>query len=191
MQLPLQVVFRNMGHSPSIEEIIRKKVEKLEQIASNITSCRVVVEMPHHNHRKGNSYVVRIDITVPQKEIIASTESSLDPANKDFYAVLKQAFNAAARQLEDYTRERRRNVKTHEEQPHATVSKLFADDEFGFLATADGREIYFHANSVLDGKFAQLEIGSVVAFAEEMGEKGPQASTVRLTRASSSDNVAA
>lgn len=190
MQLPLQVVFRNMRHSPAIEEVVRKRVEKLEHIADNITSCRVVIDMPHHNHRKGNSYVVRIDMTVPQKEIIASTESSLDPANKDFYAVLKQAFNAAARQLEDYTRERRRNVKTHEEQPHAKVSKLFENEDYGFLSTADGREVYFHANSVLDGKFAQLEIGSAVAFAEEMGEKGPQASTVRVTKSSIGESAA-
>ena len=38
----------------------------------------------------------------------------------------------------------------------------------------------FTANSVLDGAFSRLAVGTHVTFAEEMGEKGPQASTVRL-----------
>jgi cold shock CspA family protein len=52
--------------------------------------------------------------------------------------------------------------------------------EFGFIETDDGREIYFHRNSVLGGEFPQLAVSSRVTYAEEMGEKGPQASTVKL-----------
>jgi cold shock CspA family protein len=70
-------------------------------------------------------------------------------------------------------------VKAHEGQPTGTVVRLDELGEFGFLETSDGREIYFHRNSVLDG-FEHLSVGSRVSFAEEMGEKGPQASTVRL-----------
>ena len=51
--------------------------------------------------------------------------------------------------------------------------------DFGFLQSADGREIYFHKNSVLDG-LSRLKVGTRVAFAEEADEKGPQASTVKL-----------
>jgi cold shock CspA family protein len=43
-----------------------------------------------------------------------------------------------------------------------------------------GGEIYFHRNSVLNGGFSHLAVGSRVIFAEEMGEKGPQASTIKL-----------
>jgi cold shock CspA family protein len=71
-------------------------------------------------------------------------------------------------------------VKLHEGSPHGRVTKLFPDEGFGFLKTPDGREIYFHENSVLDSGFGGLEIGTEVHFAEELGEKGPQASTVRL-----------
>jgi cold shock CspA family protein len=60
------------------------------------------------------------------------------------------------------------------------VARIDVAGEFGFIATADGREIYFHKNSVLNGGFARLKPGTAVAFAEEDGEKGPQASTVRL-----------
>jgi cold shock CspA family protein len=56
---------------------------------------------------------------------------------------------------------------------------LDAAGEFGFLEAADGHEVYFHKNSVLDG-YDKLAIGTRVVFAEEQGEKGPQASTVKL-----------
>jgi cold shock CspA family protein len=47
------------------------------------------------------------------------------------------------------------------------------------LTTSDGREIYFHSKAVIDGRFDGLRVGTEVTFAEEAGEKGPQASTVK------------
>ena len=69
-------------------------------------------------------------------------------------------------------------MKTHEPAPSGTVSRIDAAGGFGFLSTADGREVYFHRNSVLNDAFARLKVGARVTFAEEMGENGPQASTV-------------
>jgi cold shock CspA family protein len=71
-------------------------------------------------------------------------------------------------------------VKHHEGQPIGTVRNLDASGKFGFLEAADGHEVYFHRNSVLDGAFSRLAVGTRVAFVEEMGERGPQASTVKL-----------
>ncbi|MCK4467404.1 MAG: cold shock domain-containing protein, partial [Desulfobacterales bacterium] len=51
---------------------------------------------------------------------------------------------------------------------------------YGFLTTPDGREFYFHKNSVLDDKFKVLKVGMKVRFVEELGEKGAQASTVKV-----------
>jgi cold shock CspA family protein len=70
-------------------------------------------------------------------------------------------------------------VKAHELTPHARVTKLFPEENYGFLETPDGIEVYFHRNSVLGGGFDRLQIGMEVSFVEEEGEKGPQASTVR------------
>ena len=47
-------------------------------------------------------------------------------------------------------------------------------------AAPDGREIYFHRNSVLDAGFDRVSVGAEVRFVEEEGVRGPQASTVRL-----------
>ena len=60
------------------------------------------------------------------------------------------------------------------------MKNLDASGEFGFLEAADGHEVYFHRNSVLDGLFSRLAVGTRVTFVEEIGEKGPQASTVKL-----------
>jgi len=59
------------------------------------------------------------------------------------------------------------------------VLRLDSTGEFGFLQSSDGREIYFHRNSVLNIGFDRLTVGTQVGFTEEMGEKGPQASTVK------------
>jgi cold shock CspA family protein len=71
-------------------------------------------------------------------------------------------------------------VKTHEGSPQARVTKLFPVDGYGFIETPDGREIYFHSNSVINNRFKSLRLGSKVSFTEEAGDKGPQASSVRI-----------
>ena len=64
--------------------------------------------------------------------------------------------------------------------PIGTVKRFDDVSGFGFLETEDGREIYFHKNSLLDGGSRQVAPGTRVTFFEEMGDKGPQASTVKL-----------
>ncbi len=48
------------------------------------------------------------------------------------------------------------------------------------IETSDGREIYFHRISVVDNNFDNLAEGDSVHFSEEMGDEGPQASTVHI-----------
>ncbi len=93
---------------------------------------------------------------------------------------IREAFDAAVRQIEDVTREARGQVKEHVAKGHGRVTKFLAGEDCGFIETPDGREIYFHRNAVLDGAFDRLVVGSEVVFVEEEGDKGAQASTVRL-----------
>lgn len=169
-----------MPPSEALENHIREKAEKLDLFHDNLTSCRVIVEAPHRHHRKGKLYHVRIDITVPGGELVINREPSKRAAHKDVYVAIRDAFGAARRKLQDYRRRQRRDVKAHDPQPHACVTKLFPDENYGFLETFDGREIYFHRNSVLEPGFDRLQEGMTVYYAEEQGEKGPQASTVKF-----------
>lgn len=180
MQLPLQVSFRHMEPSAALEELVRAKASRLDTYADQIMSCRVMIEPAGRHHRHGNQYSVRLDITVPGGEIAVTRGPGEHSEYRSIIVALRDAFDAARRQLEDHVRHRRGFVKAHETAPHGHVSQLFPEKGYGFLTTPEGREIYFHRNSVLDNKFDDLEIGTLVAFVEVEGQKGPQASTVRL-----------
>jgi len=179
MQIPLDVTFRHMEPSAALDAAIREHVQKLEKICGDIIGCHVVVEAPHKHHRKGNLFHFRIDVTVPGKEIVVKRSPDGRHAHEDAYVALRDAFNSMRRQLEDYVRLRRGDVKFHEAAPHGRVSQLYPERDYGVIETPDGREVYFHRNSVLDNAFDKLKIGSALRFAEEAGEKGPQASSVR------------
>lgn len=173
MILPLQITSRNLDLTDAIKANIQEKVDKLDQYCSTITSCRIVVEaIP-----KRSLYNVNVDIKVPGNELVVKREP-----NTDLYLAIRDSFDAAYRQLENYTQKHRKDVKHHEEAPHAQISTLFPDMGYGFLTTFDGREVYFHENSVLNHGFKQLNKGMEVRFVEEMGEKGPQASSVTVIR---------
>jgi len=180
MQVPLRVSFRNMPPSPAVEADIHEKAAKLEEFCDRITSVRVVVETPHRQHRQGKLFHVRIDVRVPGRELVVRREPAEHHAHEDIQVAVRDAFDAAKRQLEDYVREMRGSVKIHETPPRGRVVRLDPERGHGFIATAAAREIYFHRNSVVGTEFDQLRIGDEVRFAEEVGEKGPQASTVHL-----------
>jgi cold shock CspA family protein len=173
MQQPLQITARDISLSEVAEADIRAKAGDLDTYYENIISCRVVVEGPGRHHRKG-PYTVRIDLTVPGAELVVDRQT-----DEDLYVAMRDAFDAARRRLEDHARRQRGDVKVHE-TPHGRVSRLFPERDYGFLETPDGREIYFHRNSVLHPGFERLEIGTAVRFTEEAGEQGPQASTVAI-----------
>ena len=94
--------------------------------------------------------------------------------------MIRDAFDAVRRQLEDYTRRRRQDVKSHPVARTARVSKLFPAQDYGFLETPDRRQVYFHRNSLIDVDFAHLDIGTEVAYVEEQGEQVPQAARVTV-----------
>lgn len=181
MKLPLQISFHNLDRSETVENRIWAEATQLDEFCDRIMSCRVVVDVPHRHHLTGNVYQVRIDIKVPGEEIAVTHEpAEHDPYYENVDVAIRDAFNSAARRLEDYVRRQRKDIKHHEASVHGRVVRLFSEPGYGFIETPEGREIYFHANSVLDGKFDALSVDTEVAFAEELGDKGPQASTVRI-----------
>jgi cold shock CspA family protein len=180
MQVPLQIVFEHIGHSDALEAAVRKEAQRLERFYDRITSARVVIARPQHRHHKGDTYCVRIHLAVPGgKHIDVTREPAATGRHEDAHVTIRDAFDAAGRQLQDQTRKLEGEVKAHEAQPHGTIASLVPEHDHGFIAASDGREIYFHRNSVADGKFGDLEVGQEVRFSESAGDKGPQATFVR------------
>lgn len=196
--IPVQVTFRNLAHDAVLEQEVHDRVSWLEQFYAGIVRCHVLLEVPHRHRRDGRHFHIRIDLTVPGGPPIAvSHEPSLHGRSKDVedeahrkddeiesvhrYAkvALHEAFDIARRRLEDFAREQRGTVKAHEVSAHGEVVELSKADGYGFIQTGDQR-VYFNRASVLDEAFDVLTVGTPVAFVEEKGEKGPQASTVRV-----------
>jgi ribosomal subunit interface protein len=178
MHVPLQMTFRHLAPSEAIESKVREKAAKLERFSEHVTGCHVVVEAPHRRHHQGKLYHVSVDLTLPGGELVVNREPQQHHAHEDVFVAIRDAFDAAVRRLEDYTRRRRMDVKTHAEAPRGHVRKLFPEAGYGFIETPDGRDVYFHRNGVLDDGFDALVVGQAVRFAEEQGEQGPQASSV-------------
>jgi cold shock CspA family protein len=180
MDTPLQISFHNLPHSRVIERAIQEAASRLEGIHKPIVSCRVIIDQPHRHHKEGNPYQIRIDLKMPGAELVVKREPPGSLAYGDLSIVIQEAFDEMEQQIEEFVNRRRGFVKTHESQPHARVTRIFPEAGYGFLSTLDGREVFFHRHSVLDGGFNRLDVGTEVRFVEELGEKGPQASTVKL-----------
>jgi cold shock CspA family protein len=196
--IPTQVTFRGLTPDDTLEDEIRDRVSWLEQFYEGIVRCRVLVEVPHRHRHDGRHFHVRVETTVPGgPPIVVNHEPSLHGRLKDVeddahrkgdeiegvhrYArvAVREAFDAARRRLEDFAREQRGTLKAHKIPAHGEVVELAVEDGYGFIQAGEQR-IYFNRASVLDDKFDDLAVGASVAFVEEKGEKGPQASTVRL-----------
>jgi cold shock CspA family protein len=135
------------------------------------------VGMPHQHKHQGNLFNVRIDIGVPGNEIVVDRDQ-----HEDVYVALRDAFDAAKRQLEDYSRRLRRETKTHPQEHTGLVARLLPEKGYGFIRRADGGELYFNFDSLVNTIFDQLKEGDEVKFIEEMTPEGPQAKRVSIGR---------
>lgn len=179
MALPVQITFRDIPPSAAVAAHVERRAEKLETFFFRMSKCHVVVEEPHRHSRQGKKYRVEIDMHVPGRELVISKNP--EDSKEDLHAAIDVAFDDAERILEEYARQLRPDLKTHLAPPRGIITKVFHDRGYGFItAEGDGHDVYFHRNSVLDEKFEKLTVGTKVRYAEEDGDKGPQASTVHV-----------
>jgi cold shock CspA family protein len=181
MQTPVQIDFQGIDVSPTTREVIEKHIAQLEQRWGRITACRVVLKGPSEHHRTGGPYEVNIRLALPDgREVDVSRTPKADERHGDLSFAINDAFKRARRRLQDQVRRMQGQVKQHEGQPIGRVARLDELGEFGFIEAADGHEIYFHRNSLINDAFNKVKPGSRVTYVEEAGERGSQASTVKL-----------
>ena len=179
MALPVQLTFRDISPSASVAAHVERRAEKLETFFLRMSKCHVVVEEPHRHSRQGKKFHVEIDMHVPGRQLVVSRIP--EDRKEDLHAAIDDAFDDAERMLEDYARQLRPDLKTRLAPPRGIVAKVFHDRGYGFIAAdGDGHEVYFHKNSVINDKFEKVTVGTKVRYAEEDGDKGPQASTVHV-----------
>jgi cold shock CspA family protein len=174
MKIPVHITAKGPALAADQEAMIQGSVAGLERYYARLVGCRVVVGAPHR--RPGGEpveWTFRLFLTVPGGELAVTRQ-----ARPSFREALEDAFDAARRQLQDYAREMRGDVKLRAEELQGRVSKLLSYEGYGFISTQNGDEIYFHRNSVPNAGFDRLEIGTDVRYVAEEGERGTQASTV-------------
>lgn len=180
METPARVEFEGVQSSPELETAIDQHIAELESRFGRVTASRVVVKGPGDRHQTGGQYQVSIRLALPDgREVNIGRTPKKDERYADLTFAIDNAFRRARRQLQDQARLMRGQTKQHENQPIGTVVRIDASGEFGFLQAADGQEVYFNCNSVVDGA-SRIAPGTRVSYVEEAGEKGPQASTVKI-----------
>ena len=216
MQIPPEIVIKNIDATPSIDKLLARGIARLEKACNYIISTRLALEQEQGRRRNGNPYRLRIDIRIPDRADIVVQRSSKasqkplegrlpsqslkdEPPVKETQLIaaghtgkkaareellpelIRRTFDSARRELEKVVDRQRGDVKTSAQWDNqAIIEKIFREQQYGFLSTPDGQQVYFHKNSVLHKHWENLSVGTIVRYTSELGEKGIQASTVEL-----------
>lgn len=182
MRIPADITYRNVEKTDALETLIHEKLAKLDEVCDHIMGCHIAIEQVHTNPQEGSPYRVRIDMTVPPQHELAVVKSPNEGVQYDsLESVIRDAFDAARKQLKKLTERQHQKVKHHPEQvTGGIVTQLFASEDYGFIKTLDSQDIYFNRNSVLNDDFERLTVGTGVRFFVVEGVEGPRASTVQI-----------
>lgn len=179
MKRPSQITFHGVDAGEELRALIEEKIARLETLHDGLLGVRVAVERPHQHQRLGRLYVVRVELTLPGRELVVAREQGDAESHENALIAVRDAFRAAERQLRDFVEARRALARGEQARPAAgQVVRLFPYEGYGFLLSGDGREIYFERGAVLHDEFERLRVGQVVHYAESEGVAGPRASTV-------------
>lgn len=182
MEKPLEIVYHDVEKSPDLDGLIRERAAKLEEFHDHIISCHVYIDKPQSHQETGSSFAVRLEIRIPpEQDIMVKSNPGEGSVHDSVFKVVTDTFEVAYRKVKKLREIQLQDVKKHPQQEaNAIVVEVLKEKGYGFLETTDGRKVYFHQNSVSEGRFEDLKPGDSVNFTEKEGEKGPQASTVRL-----------
>lgn len=185
MERPLQIAFKNVESSASLETLIRERVERLQRFHPNITGARVVVEVPHRSPEGAKPPLgIAVEIDVPGRSpVIAKGQQERREVKGDSSAIVNRVFEAVERQLEQITAIRKGEVKQHGSAGDTgVVVRLFREQNYGFIEVKDSPDLYFSRDVVGNGSFEEMKVGSIVHVtrASTEGPMGPQASSVKL-----------
>jgi hypothetical protein len=112
MQIPLEVNYRDVEKTDSLEAIIRRHVDKLHRFARDIVRCRLAVERPQA-HQRGIPYRVRIEVTLPRDHDLVVVKNPGDSGpHEGLRTVLANAFRAMERRLKKTVAIRRGETRT-------------------------------------------------------------------------------
>ncbi len=165
---------RNVEILPEWQAKIEEELGKLQK-HSNETILHARVEIIGTAHHRHGAFEVHLAANV--------TGNTLTVIRQGEYVLplIVEAFDALDRRIREHSGQKQQQVKVHEEFiHHGKIARLFPEEEYGFIATPDGSEVYFHAHALRKGVFEKLTEGLAVEFGQVEGDKGPQANWVSV-----------
>jgi ribosome-associated translation inhibitor RaiA len=160
--LPVEITMRDIPNSETVESKIRQKVDKLTLFYPRIEFCKVVVEQAAKHKHQGKLFNTNIELGVPGKKLVVNHKF-----DEDLYIVIRDAFLAMRRQIEQYAHQQRGDIKTHAPESLGRIDRLFED--YGFIEDMDGSEYYFNADNVVNLEFNRMMVGDLVSFLSSGG----------------------
>ncbi len=168
MQIEPEIAYRNVEPTPAVERQILWGLRGLERAYPRITGCRIMVEIPHPRHHRGNLYRVRIDVTVPGHEMVVSRDPPARRRKREEAATaVREAFAVMRQKLRELREREAGHPRVPEAPLRGRISTLNEAEGYGFIRLPEDGEIYFHRTGVPSDRFDELEVGAEVRFVEE------------------------
>jgi cold shock CspA family protein/ribosome-associated translation inhibitor RaiA len=177
--MELKIEARNVELRKGWQIKIEEEKEKLvRHYASFVLHLRVTIEAT--SHHKIGGFEIKLIASVPNDTVVITRKGeSVRP-------LLVDAFDVLSLQLKEILRKKRKGQKGIEQgsegDKYGIIQKLSPLESYGFITTSDEREIYFHENALKNANMDELTEGDNVLYGETTGDKGPQASWVRVTK---------
>ncbi|MCF8055380.1 MAG: cold shock domain-containing protein [Desulfocapsa sp.] len=178
--MDLKVEARNVELRKGWQRKIDEEKEKLTRhFATFVLHLRVSIEATAH-HKEGG-YSLKIVASVPNDTVVVAKKG------ENIMPLLVEAFDVLSLQLKEMQRKKRQNQKSADGSfddgtRRGVIRKVSPYESYGFIVGQDERDIYFHENALKDISIDSLTEGDEVMYGESQGDKGPQASWVRISR---------
>ena len=124
METVPEIVFRDFEPTPELSAALEHHIQNLERFFDGIIGCHVMIEIPHRRRRGGNPVHVRLEVTVPGRDLVVSRDPRDEPCHEKPGLALNDAFDEMKRRLQDYVRQVRGKLKSHKTPPHGHISDI-------------------------------------------------------------------
>lgn len=183
MQIEPIISYRNIDHSPAVDDLVQTRIAALELRDDRITGCEVTIDAPQKRKRHGRVLRVRLNLRLPGPDITVGREVAQGSAKDDLVLAVNRAFAAAEKTL----KKRKKTmdgieVKRHAPVLHGEIAELEPELGHGWVRADDGRLVYFQRDSLTSEDWERLKTGTRLRFREMEGEKGPYATGVTLSK---------
>lgn len=128
MSTDFQIVFHNIDQSDAVIDNVNKRIEKLRRFSNDIMGGRVVLDSPHNHQNKGKVYSVTLEIRTANRDIVVNQDQHDNHAHEDMYVAIRDAFNAAERQLKSVDKKHRK-TPIHEIEAQAQAQQELSEEE--------------------------------------------------------------